>query len=208
MDFTIPELQELTFDSKKHYYRLNGRYIPAVSTVMKPLTSALYKDIDEAILKAAAERGTAVHEMIENYLKFGWTEPNPPYQGYFDAFLRWHNDYSPTLVSSELRAYHPLYHYAGTSDFLGYIDNRLTLVDFKTTAVLHDHLVRIQDEAYARALREHKVPVEVGGAVQLMKDGTYRYITFEIGDSEAWTVFSALLTVHGYIQKNRTWGKR
>lgn len=208
MDFTIPEMPELTFDSAKHYYRLNGRYIPAVSTVMKPLSADLYKGIDEAVLEAAAERGTAVHEMIENYLKHGWTEPNPQYQGYFNAFLDWHGKHCPSLVSSELRAYHPLYHYAGTSDFLGYIDNRLTLVDFKTTAVLHDHLVRIQDEAYARALIAHSIPIEVGGALQLMKDGTYRYITFEIGDSEAWTVFSALLTVYGYIQKNKTWGKK
>lgn len=208
MDFKIPEMPELTFDSEKHYYRLNGKYIPAVSTIMKPLSADLYKDIDEAVLKAAAERGTAVHEMIENYIKFGWTEPNPQYQGYFNAFLSWYTKYSPKPIASEIRAYHPLYHYAGTSDLLADIGGKLTNIDFKTTATLHDHLVRIQVEAYDRSLSEHGVPVEQGGAVQLMRDGTYKFLLFDTGNTEAWTVFSSLLTVCGYIQKNKTWGKK
>ena len=62
----VPTFEELTFEEEKHIYRLDGKYVPAVSTVMKPLSQVLYKDVDEAILNKAAERGTAVQNAIEN----------------------------------------------------------------------------------------------------------------------------------------------
>lgn len=203
----IPELPELTFDGGKHYYRLNGRYIPSVTTVMRPLSADIYKDIDQAVLDAAAARGTAVHERIENYIKFGLVEDGA-YQGYFDAFMNWTDFYEPEFVNSEYRAYHPLLRYAGTTDCLCYINGRLAIVDFKTTSVMYEHLVKVQLEAYSRALIELGIPVELAGAVQMRPDGTYNFTHIKVGNSEIWGVFTALLTVHQYIQKNKQWGNK
>lgn len=67
----VPELPELTFEDSTHTYRLNGIVIPSVSTLMEPLTAAKYKGISEATLDRAADKGTSVHNAIENYIKFG-----------------------------------------------------------------------------------------------------------------------------------------
>jgi hypothetical protein len=110
----LPDLTELSFESEKHIYKLNGRYIPAVSTILKPLSSALYKGIDDDIMKAAAQRGTSIHESIENYIKYGIEEFTETTEPYFRAFLSWWELYRPIPVESEYRVYHPLYRYAGT----------------------------------------------------------------------------------------------
>lgn len=206
--FEIPQMLELEFDAVKHYYKLNGRYIPSVTTIMRPLTADLYKDIDEAIMKVAADRGTAIHELIENYIKFGWAEPSNEYELYFKAFTDWFTAKNPQTIASELKVYSPMFRYAGTCDYLAIINGHLTLTDFKTTATLHEHLVKTQLEAYARAYIEHGVPVEYGCCLQLKKDGTYNQIVTKIGNSEAWSVFSSLLNVYNYIQKNKNWGKK
>lgn len=39
----IPEFPELTFDEAGHLYHLNGVEIPSVTTVMKPLSSEVYR---------------------------------------------------------------------------------------------------------------------------------------------------------------------
>ena len=49
----IPVFDELSFDEAKHWYRLNGNFIPSVSAVMRPLSQALYKDVDEEVLNKA-----------------------------------------------------------------------------------------------------------------------------------------------------------
>jgi hypothetical protein len=206
----IPEMTGLTFDEEKHYYRHEGKYIPSVTTIMRPLSADAYKDIDEEVVRRAAERGTAVHESIENYIKFGFADGGE-YQNYLDGFLSWNGMVKPEYVSSEMRGYHPLYRYAGTTDALCYITvngkKQLYIIDFKTTAVMHNHLVKVQLEAYSRALIAHGIPVQAAGALQLKKDGSFEFLQFEVNNSEYWGVFCSLLTVHQYIQKNKQWNK-
>ena len=61
----LPTFPDLAFDEPTHTYRLNGAILPSVSAIMRPLSQALYKGVDEAALSAAAARGTAVHNAIE-----------------------------------------------------------------------------------------------------------------------------------------------
>lgn len=84
----IPKFPDLQFDERTHTYTLNGIPLPSVTTVMKPLSSAYYGGINEDILNTAAKRGTAVHEAIENYLKFGIDDIPPEHEGYYRAFRR------------------------------------------------------------------------------------------------------------------------
>lgn len=55
-----------SFDSLFHTYTLNGKIIPSVTQL---LDDGSYVNVDEEILKYAQEKGTIVHEEIENYLK-------------------------------------------------------------------------------------------------------------------------------------------
>lgn len=73
MDMTVevPELPELTFDEASHIYRLNGDIIPSVSKLMEPLKDQCYGGISKRTLENAAIKGSAVHNSIENWIKFG-----------------------------------------------------------------------------------------------------------------------------------------
>lgn len=200
---TIPSFPELTFDESHHTYKVNGVYLPSVTTVMKPLSSEFYKGIDEGVLDIAASRGTAVHNAIENFVRFEIKDIAPEFDGYFQAFLRWWDDYKPVPIANESRVYHKYMRYAGTADMPCVVNNLVTCVDFKTSATLAEMLVRVQLEAYSKAFDSQGFPFQNKMAVQLKKDGSYKVEEYRAGDSEAWEVFGALLTVWGYIKKYR-----
>ena len=148
----IPELNELEFFEEPHIYTLDGIEIPSVSTVMKPLSSSVYGEIDKDVLWMAANRGTIVHEAVENYVNYGIEDIDPKYGGYLDAFIQFWKDYKPTLLVAEYRMYHKYLKYAGTSDLLVLIDDELWLIDNKTSSRIEKMLTRVQLEAYKKAL--------------------------------------------------------
>jgi len=199
----VPKMEGLTFDERSHIYKLNGLQIPSVTTVMRPLSNSYYGGIDENVVAAAGRRGTAVHQAIENHLKFGITDIPPEHEGYFKAFLRWMNEQEPQIAATEGRVYHKILRYAGTADILCVVGNEfLICLDFKTSSQIVDMLVRVQLEAYARAFESHRIKVTLKQVIHLQKDGTYRGKNFPGVDNEAWEVFCGLLTVQNYLKSN------
>jgi len=197
----LPEFPELKFEEKRHIYTLDGQQLPSVTALMRPLSSVVYKDIDEAVLNRAAARGTAVHNAIENYAKFGIVDIAPEYRGYLQAYLKWEKDYGPALIANESRVYHKHLRYAGTMDMACTINGVVTCVDFKTSYVIEEILVRVQLEAYAKAFDSHGFAMQDKIALQLKKDGTYKAFCYHGCDTEAWRIFGTLCELHGYIKK-------
>ena len=197
-EIIIPDLSELAFADATHTYLLNGVEIPSVSAVMKPLSQHEYGGVDERTLEAAANKGTAVHNAIENWLKFGIADLDPEYQGYLDGFLEWWEQHKPVVVGSEIRTYHKLLRYAGTVDLLAMIDGELNLIDYKTTYRLIDKNCRVQLEAYSQALSSHGITVAKKRILHLAKDGKWKDPMFETKDAEAWRVFGSLKCVYDY----------
>lgn len=76
---TVPHFDELHFEEKGHTYTVNGQLYPSVSTLMRPLSEAHYEGIDMSVLAKAAERGTIVHNAIENFILFGIEDIDPQY---------------------------------------------------------------------------------------------------------------------------------
>lgn len=204
MGMTIPQLElpELVFKTDNHTYWLNGANIPGVSELMKPLSSAMYKTIDQAVLNAAADRGSAVHEAIENFLQYGIEDCDPAFSGYFDAFMAWYKEFHPEVLACEVMVYNKLYRYGGTVDLLVRIKGKLWLIDVKTTAKINHMLTNVQLVAYGQALESHGVLPDHKAVLQLKNDGKYTFRMTEVAeDVEAWTTFGALMTVHNHIQK-------
>ncbi len=199
---SIPELPELEFEDKTHTYTLDGIVIPSVSEIMEPLSKEKYKGISESTLNKAAEKGTAVHNSIENYIKFEIDDVPPEHRGYFDAFLDWCKLYKPDVVESELKIYHKLLKYGGTIDILAYIDGVLTLIDIKTTSVLSDMTCGVQLEAYTQALKSLGIAVERKLILQLKKTRKYVIREYPTMDTERWRVFGSLKCVYDYIKKS------
>lgn len=202
----FPELPELTFDEATHIYRLDGIQIPSVSRLMEPLKDAAYKGISERTLRRAADKGSSVHDSIENFIKFQILDVNPEHKLFFQAFMDWWEENQPIVVGSEIRIYHKLLRYGGTVDLLCYLRDKetgewkLILIDFKTTYALQDITCGIQLEAYERALASHGVQVDGKMILHLKRDGRFKEKPYPASDSYRWRVFGALKCVYDYTE--------
>lgn len=200
---SIPEVEGLEFDDATHTYRLGGLVIPSVSAILEPLSKVRYSGISERTLNKAADKGTAVHNSIENWIKFEIEDIPPEHIGYFNAFRSWWDEFHPEVVGSEVRICHGLMRYGGTADLVAYIGEELTLVDYKSTYVISDMTCGVQLEAYARALADMGIMVQRKKILHLKKDGTYSFRDYPANDVNRWRVFGALKTVYDYIESSK-----
>jgi len=91
------------------------------------------------ISKKGKETGTIGHELIEKLLK--GDEPTPPedkfllkeYSSIKNAFEEWRDDFQPEPMTIEQAVYCKTHDFAGTFDLLCNINDKITLIDFKTT---------------------------------------------------------------------------
>lgn len=195
----IPRFPELTFEEERHLYYLNGLEVPSVTTLMKPLSSDFYSTVDPEVLNKAAKRGTAIHNAVENYAKFGIEDIPPVYAGYFAGFREWWDSRKPEVLATETKVYHKILRYAGTVDLLCIIDGRVTLVDYKTSAQVNSKLCAVQLEAYDRAWESHDIKVDDRLILHLSKKG-YQEVRFP-RSGKCWSVFSSLMTIKNYINE-------
>lgn len=137
-------------------YRLaDSTLVPGVTTVLgvlaKPaLIPWAYKcgrdgiDLDK-YRDEKAEIGHLAHQMILDHFRGEKTVTDDYSKNQIDAaenaflsFLEWakHHTIEPVLIEEQLVS--EKYHFGGTFDFLGVIDGKLTLLDFKTGKALYD----------------------------------------------------------------------
>lgn len=174
MTVEVPELPELTFDEASHIYRLNGDIIPSVSKLMEPLKDQCYGGISKRTLENAANKGSSVHNSIENWIKFGIDDIPSEHRGYFNGFMEWWKQYKPRVFGSEVRIYHKLMRYGGTIDLLCEIGGLLELIDFKTTYTLLEMACGVQLEAYLNEM----------GTVWFLYHDLWKCCTHEIKDGK------------------------
>lgn len=197
----IPEFAELQFEEHRHIYTLDGQMLPSVTTVMRPLNEALYRGVDEEVMRMAAARGTAIHNAVENYVLYGVEDIEPMHRGYFEGFLKWWNEYRPEPMATESRLYHRFLRYAGTADLPCLIDGKRVLVDYKTSALVNKMLTGVQLEAYAKAYESHGFKFDEKAIVHLKNDGSYQMVRYKAIDMESWEVFGSLMVIWNHIQK-------
>lgn len=196
----IPQFPELTFNEFNHTYWLNELIIPSVTTLMKPLSDDFYRAVDPEVLEKAAKRGTAIHNAVENFARFGIEDIPPAYAGYFQAFRTWCELRQPEVLATECRVYHKILRYAGTADLICVIDGRVTLVDYKSSAQVNSKLCAVQLEGYDRAFESHGVKIDDRMILHLSKDGKHSEVPFQ-RNAKCWSVLSALMTVRNYMNE-------
>ena len=135
---------KIDFNEEKHEYMVGGVHIPSVSEILSPLNADRYGEINREVLRSAAERGKAVHEICEaiDYDIFTSEmedEMPPELEGYVDAYFQFLFDHDvywemvEQIVSfSRFDGELPLY--CGTIDRFGIVDGRKAVVDIKTYA--------------------------------------------------------------------------
>ena len=170
---------EISDDSKQitlpdaRYYRRNGKYYPSITYVLscypkgKHFQDWLKKVGFSAdwIVKKAAEEGTQVHEMIEeylngkelNFLNNGTPVYNPDVWQMFLKFVDFWEEYNPTLIEAEVHLFSDEIKVAGTCDLVCEIEvngkNEMWIIDFKTSnnlQITHD----LHGAIYAKCYEE------------------------------------------------------
>lgn len=171
-------------DEFGHSYEIAGEPVVGVTTILAlgvPPEAGLleyYKrnDIDtqEAILQDAKERGTNVHQAIETLLLGGKVNSEdfkrPHEKRAITAFVDWYQKVQPKNVKPEMVVAYldDDMKFAGTVDFIGTINGKRVIIDFKTSKV-HSKKNCLQIEAYRKAYEQayDDDPIEAGYVLYL-----------------------------------------
>lgn len=188
----------LTFDPVEHEYRDGARVVPSVTQILQPLSN--FDFVDQDVLRAAQEFGTAVHMACELWdtgmLDRDSLDPElEPYLQGWIAFCQAHNCQWEGI---ELRVYDKAMGYAGTLDRFGLVDGERAIVDIKSGSKLFPS-TGPQTAAYAQA----HVPVVARSikryAVRLFPNG---YELKAYTSPLDWATFASLITLGGFCDRH------
>jgi len=163
------DYQQITLPDSR-FYKRNGEYYPSITYVLnyypKPDTFLNWlKQVGYAsdyIVKKAADDGTLVHNMIEDYLngeeiKFLSDNGSPKYDveiwKMFLKFVEFWEEHKPTLLETEIHLFSDELKVAGTCDLVCEINGEKWIIDFKTSNSLHT-TYDFQIAAYSKCYEE------------------------------------------------------
>lgn len=185
----------LEYDDASHTYLVDGIIVRSVTQLLQMKFGGKYDGIDAGVLKAAADRGTAIHKAIEEYCKTGRNEDVPEVRDF--KFLQ--HQYNFLVIGNEM----PIIldfageTYAGRLDLilnLNPADPCYAVADIKTTSTLDKDYLGHQLNLYRMGVEQcyDIVPQELYGIH--LKDGKRKMVKIPIR-SEKWLAES--LNVHG-----------
>lgn len=169
----------LDFDPDTHIYRLDGIRLPSV-TQLTDIYGANVENPDlELTMEAAAERGSILHGYIEHRLRgrargdYELPDAYADYADGVDLFLAEH-ELDPMLVESPLWGEAEGVRYAGTPDYVGLLDGKLCILDWKFVSQVQKTKVGAQLNGYWSLCLDNDIFPEALYCVQFLPDGTYR----------------------------------
>ena len=142
----------LEFDDETHRYIVNGIITPSVSKLLS-LKFDDYPNVPQAVLQAAADRGTEMHKAIEVYEKTGKESDLQEFRNYL--FLKKH--FKIENIENELPvAYFEdgLPVFAGTIDQVCRIDGVPAINDFKRVSAPNKEKIAYQVNLYRLAYNQ------------------------------------------------------
>jgi len=140
---------KVSFDPINHSYYVDGNKVISVSQIVREMLPRPYKNVDPEILKKAAEKGNALHDMIEHYEQFGEKTYHVEMKGYI-ALKR---QYQFSALENEtivLIRHHGAVIAAGRFDMVveSPFMKGIGLVDIKRMAHINDQHLSLQLNLY------------------------------------------------------------
>lgn len=188
---------DLVFEPISHTYWLEGRKVPSVTQVLRPLHN--FDFVPRAVLQAKQRLGTHVHECCELLDRGEDVDVLDEAAPYVDAYLDFCAVTGAEVIENECRVYHHGYRYAGTLDRVLRVSDELWVVDLKTS-ITAPIAVGPQTAAYAAAHFGTEGYRYRRGALLLGKNGRPKLV--ELDDPNDWPTFLACLTVHNHLEKH------
>ena len=167
---SLPEIKATTTDGVRLYETPEGNHYPSITTVLSVRNKKglhdwrkrVGDDVANYVARKAANRGTAVHHMCEDYLNNDFDEekhkkkflPYVLFNQLRDSLLRKVNN----IYSQEAGLYSDKYKVAGRVDCIAEYDGKLSIIDFKTSSKERsdewNESYYIQASAYAEMFEE------------------------------------------------------
>ena len=185
---TLLRKQELEFDRESHTYTVDGVVYPSVTQVLMDVGL-----IDTTwFRKGSDERGTRVHWICEQAdkdtggMRLFLDESLEEYEPYLDAWEDFKEKSGFVVSQIELPLYSKTLGIAGTLDRVGFLNDKLTILDIKSGVKQKWHGLQVAGYKMIlrRALNQCGYPVELR-SVYIKKTGKWtmenytedRYIT-------------------------------
>ena len=121
---------KVVFNEAEHKYTLEGRELSGITRILsKHLFPDKYKNIPEATLNAAAERGSHIHKEIQEWIEKGESGFTDELQAFISEFKdKYDQMWSEFLVNND--------RFATAVDLVTLKDGKIELHDIKTTYAL------------------------------------------------------------------------
>lgn len=190
----------LEFDPKTHTYKIGGRPVPGVTSIIRSVLPHAWS-IDEYYL----QRGTATHwgcKLLDDGV-LDRSSVDPEIAPRIEAWERFRSDYKGLVIGCELPLGHPEYMYAGTLDRVFECQGEIVIVDLKNGVCPR---VYLQLGAYSLLWSASKRgrPAVKAAAVELQSTGMYRCHWMNKNELKmAERQFLAILTVYNFMAKHR-----
>lgn len=187
----------LSFDPGTHTYRLDGRVVPGVTSILAPI-NGLAK-VPRELLRVRAAFGRAVH-MASELDDEGILDEDaldPALRPYLAAWRLFKAEHRPEWEMIEQPMAHVTHRYAGTPDRVGIVGGLRGVLDIKSTFMLYP-TVGPQLAAYAQMID----PSLHRWGLQLKEDATYTLKPYT--NPQDWPMFASLLTVRRWCADHAT----
>lgn len=154
MDYTTEiKGHVLEFIDDEHTYLVDGIILPSITGIVRQANPDKYKGIDKETLKRAADKGTAVHEAIEMYIREGKESDLPELRNF--KFLMKHYGFKPYDVEVPVILFKGDEPYAaGRLDLVLEMDGKIGGADIKRTSALDKDYLAYQLNLYRIAYRQ------------------------------------------------------
>lgn len=192
---TVIAGHKLEYFDDEHIYLVDGVIVPSITTILSRRFGHKYDRIDKATLQRAANKGTAVHEAIERYCRYGEESPLLELRNF--KFLQ--KQYGFEVLVNEI----PVILFIGESpvaagrlDMVIKMNGQIGGADIKRTATLDKVYLAYQLNLYRIAYRQcYGVEWEFLRGVHL-RDDTRKFVAIPIDEA------CAMELVTEYLEDN------
>lgn len=174
----IATQSDLVYTEEPHGYLWKGEPKPYVSGILADLgLKPDFSRVDPGILRHKTEIGKGAHLAIKYHNKgtLDIESVDPEIKPYFQAYLSFLQISKAEIISFETPQYSELHDFACTPDLVMKLNDRIVLIDAKTTAVI-DPSVEYQLWFQEIAWNENNknTPAEARFTLHLRKNAEYR----------------------------------
>ena len=170
--------EEIKFNKDTHTYFLDDRKIPSVTQIISSAGLSDFSKVNQDILKRSQSFGSAAHLACQLFdeNRLDMKSLDPALEPRLEAWILFKRDFGITEFKEiEKQVYSTKYQYAGCLDRLTMVNNKLTIIEIKTTTTM-PKTTKLQLAGYLIAFNEGKKfneKIKNRIAVRLKGNGSY-----------------------------------